>query len=327
MTASFNVDASCCCCNPLYKPQQQKHQQQQQQQQQQRMPWLPPPPWGLHGCRARGGPAASLQRLQQQPQLQQPPQQQQQQLLQASIRVTELSSKVVRFTLSNCDASIANALRRVMISEVPTLAIDLVTVYENTTVLHDEYIGFVLLYLLHPCFLLLLLLLQQCLCSDHCERCSVQYTLDATAADCDTLLVTHLDLTAEHGIGTYGGGPGGGLGGPPMPVPSPQEMQAEGIATGIPIVKLRKNQSLSMSCLATKWPPTSPVVKKQHPPLSSLSLSLWAACMLAVYVQHMRTHAFIGLQRCLHMRVVFIHSKYGARWVGACTAYLRCTYT
>ncbi|CAK51475.1 rna polymerase ii b3 subunit [Eimeria tenella] len=84
-----------------------------------------------------GGPAAALQRLQQQPQLQQ---QQQQQLMQAAIRVTELSNKVVRFTLSNCDASIANALRRVMISEVPTLAIDLVTVFENTSVLHDEYI-------------------------------------------------------------------------------------------------------------------------------------------------------------------------------------------
>ncbi|KAL8275628.1 hypothetical protein Esti_000579 [Eimeria stiedai] len=199
------------------------------------------------------GPAALLQRLQQQSQLQQSQlqQPQQQQLLQASIRVTELSSKVVKFTLSNCDASVANALRRVMISEVPSLAIDLVTVYENTTVLHDEYIGLsssVLLLLLLHLRLLLLLLLQQCLCSDHCERCSVQYTLDATAADCDTLVVTHLDLTAEHGIGTYGGG----LGGPPMPVPSPQEMQAEGSATGIPIVKLRKNQSLNMSCLATK---------------------------------------------------------------------------
>ncbi|CDJ57548.1 DNA-directed RNA polymerase II, putative [Eimeria maxima] len=86
-----------------------------------------------------GGPAAALQRLNQQPQLLQQ-QQQQQQLAQAAIRVTELSKNVVRFTLSNCDVSIANALRRVMISEVPTLAIDLVTVFENTSVLHDEYI-------------------------------------------------------------------------------------------------------------------------------------------------------------------------------------------
>ena len=61
---------------------------------------------------AIGGPAASLQRLNQQPQLLQ---QQQQQLAQAAIRVTELSNKVVRFTLSNCDVSIANALRRVMV--------------------------------------------------------------------------------------------------------------------------------------------------------------------------------------------------------------------
>ncbi|KAL8427349.1 hypothetical protein Efla_006909 [Eimeria flavescens] len=214
-----------------------------------------------------GGPAASLQRLQQQPQLQQP---QQQQLLQAAIRVSELSNKVVKFTLTNCDASIANALRRVMISEVPSLAIDLVTVYENTSVLHDEYI-------VHRLGLLPIdstnvdrfVSRDQCLCSDHCERCSVQYTLDATAADSDTLLVTHLDLMAEQTVGAYGGGPGG----PPMPVPSPQDMQAEGFSTGIPIVKLRKNQSINMSCLATKgigklhakWSPVATATYKCRP--------------------------------------------------------------
>lgn len=34
---------------------------------------------------------------------------------QISVSVTELSSKVVKFVLSNCDASVANALRRVMV--------------------------------------------------------------------------------------------------------------------------------------------------------------------------------------------------------------------
>ncbi len=46
----------------------------------------------------------------------------------------------IDFILENCDASIATALRRIMLSEIPTLAIHEVQVYENTSCLPDEYI-------------------------------------------------------------------------------------------------------------------------------------------------------------------------------------------
>ena len=46
----------------------------------------------------------------------------------------------VRFILSNCDISVANALRRVMIAEVPTMAIHFVDVIENTSPLSDEFL-------------------------------------------------------------------------------------------------------------------------------------------------------------------------------------------
>ncbi|XP_061385316.1 uncharacterized protein LOC133320734 [Danaus plexippus] len=57
------------------------------------------------------------------------------------IEITELTRNHVHFVLRNKDASFANALRRVMIAEVPTLAIELVTIYENTSVLHDEFLA------------------------------------------------------------------------------------------------------------------------------------------------------------------------------------------
>ena len=43
--------------------------------------------------------------------------------------------------LSETDTSMANTLRRIMIAEVPTLAIDLVEFHDNSSVLNDEYIA------------------------------------------------------------------------------------------------------------------------------------------------------------------------------------------
>ncbi|KAL0489048.1 hypothetical protein AKO1_013844 [Acrasis kona] len=54
------------------------------------------------------------------------------------LRITKIKDDVCEFVLRNVDTSIANALRRVMISEVPTIAIDLVDVENNTSVLTDE---------------------------------------------------------------------------------------------------------------------------------------------------------------------------------------------
>jgi DNA-directed RNA polymerase II subunit RPB3 len=52
-----------------------------------------------------------------------------------------ISPHEIKFILSDTDTSVANTLRRIMIAEVPTLAIDLVEFHENTTVLNDEYIA------------------------------------------------------------------------------------------------------------------------------------------------------------------------------------------
>jgi hypothetical protein len=47
----------------------------------------------------------------------------------------------VKFEHRDTDASITNALRRVTIAEAPTVAITLVEIEINSSVLNDEFIG------------------------------------------------------------------------------------------------------------------------------------------------------------------------------------------
>ena len=56
-------------------------------------------------------------------------------------RIRQLEADSCEFVLKGTDPSIANALRRVMLVDVPTIAIDLVEIEANSTVLNDEFIA------------------------------------------------------------------------------------------------------------------------------------------------------------------------------------------
>ena len=104
------------------------------------------------------------------------------------IELLSVQPHEIKFILSETDTSVANALRRIMIAEVPTLTIDLVEFYENSTVLNDEYIA-------HRLGLIPLRFQRadslkggdcteaftphyECVCDEHCMRCSVEFDLD-----------------------------------------------------------------------------------------------------------------------------------------------------
>ncbi|KAF8892876.1 DNA-directed RNA polymerase [Infundibulicybe gibba] len=57
------------------------------------------------------------------------------------VKVQRLSQRSIEFDLVGVDASIANAFRRIMIAEVPTVAIEHVYVWDNTTVVVDEVLA------------------------------------------------------------------------------------------------------------------------------------------------------------------------------------------
>jgi DNA-directed RNA polymerase II subunit RPB3 len=57
------------------------------------------------------------------------------------IEIQKLNHERIVFFVHNVDVSYCNSLRRIIMSDVETMAIDLVTIEENTSVLHDEYIA------------------------------------------------------------------------------------------------------------------------------------------------------------------------------------------
>ncbi|TFY63934.1 hypothetical protein EVG20_g6123 [Dentipellis fragilis] len=54
------------------------------------------------------------------------------------VKVQRLSGRSIEFDLVGVDASIANAVRRILIAEVPSIAVEYVYVWNNTTVMADE---------------------------------------------------------------------------------------------------------------------------------------------------------------------------------------------
>ena len=169
---------------------------------------------------------------------------------QPHVKVSTLRGDRIEFLLTRTDRSIANALRRVIIAETPTMAIDLVEIENNTSVLHDEFIS-------HRLGLIPLSSERveqykqrfECNCDDRCPNCSTEMVLSVTCEEA-TRDVTSQDLIPDDdstGI---------------RPVAGAAEGEREARAP-ILIAKLRKGQELKLRAIAkrgngkehAKWAP------------------------------------------------------------------------
>lgn len=59
----------------------------------------------------------------------------------ATIDVKELSNEHIQFDLVGVDTAVANAIRRVFLSDVPTVAIEKVFIVLNTSIVQDEVLA------------------------------------------------------------------------------------------------------------------------------------------------------------------------------------------
>lgn len=112
------------------------------------------------------------------------------------ITIHELKESSIKFTLSDSSVAFANSLRRLLLSEIPSLSVDLVEIENNYTVLPDEMIaqrlGLVPIYSGD-----LLNYKQDCACSSYCEQCAVVGFLDVYNSDPEVKLVTSNDINLE----------------------------------------------------------------------------------------------------------------------------------
>jgi DNA-directed RNA polymerase subunit D len=167
-------------------------------------------------------------------------------LASASVGVDEKSNERIVVRFSNIPRQYVNSLRRLAISEVPTLAIDDVVVLENSSVMHDEAVahrlGLVPLrtdpgrFVMPP----------ECDCKSTlgCSKCRVLLVLDAEANE-KTMVVTSGELVSE-------------------------DEMVKPVSKDIPIIVLAPNQKLKFEAYArlgigkdhAKWQPTSAAVVK-----------------------------------------------------------------
>jgi len=108
--------------------------------------------------------------------------------------------------VSNCDVGIAidymslsmvNALRRTMMGEIPTLAIELVKFEINTSIFHDEFITHRLgLIPLKSEKVIEFKFTRECNCDAHCYKCACYFTLDISCDD-DNKSVYSTDLITK----------------------------------------------------------------------------------------------------------------------------------
>jgi DNA-directed RNA polymerase II subunit RPB3 len=181
-------------------------------------------------------------------------------LLEPEIRILELSTYVIRFELLNTDLAVANSLRRVIIAEVPTMAIDLVEVKENTSALHDEFIAHRLgLIPLNSVDVDKFKFADKCICNSMCKECSVSFKLNQTCIDRDQLEVTSKHIQPLSMDTTV------------VPV---EYRDANGKPEDpVLIMKLSKNQQLDMNLVArkgiakthAKWSPVATCQMRKEP--------------------------------------------------------------
>jgi DNA-directed RNA polymerase subunit D len=161
------------------------------------------------------------------------------------IIISRLEDGITRFKLADSTPAFANALRRAMIGEVPTLAIESVRIYDNTSALFDEMLSHRLGLIPIVTDLTCYVRPEECSCGgEGCASCTAVFTMSVEGPG----MVYSRDLI-------------------------PQDPSARPALEDIPLVKLTKDQKVVLEARAvlsngrkhSKWQPTTACGFKNYP--------------------------------------------------------------
>jgi len=165
------------------------------------------------------------------------------------IKIVDKNDFSARLVIEGVDSAFINSLRRVVVAEVPAMAIDDVVVIENSSMLHDEILAHRLGFVPLKTDLDSYNLPEECSCKSElgCNLCRVSLTLDVEAGGNDRTVYSG-DLVSEN----------------PNIVP---------VSDRIPIVKLAPNQHLKLESYVrlgkgakhAKWQSVSMCAYKHFP--------------------------------------------------------------
>ncbi|MBN1357445.1 DNA-directed RNA polymerase subunit D [Candidatus Bathyarchaeota archaeon] len=165
------------------------------------------------------------------------------------IEVLEKDETNLSLIIRDADVPLMNALRRIVLAEVPSMAIDEVVMIENSSILQDEIIAHRLGLTPLKTDLDSYNLPEECECKSEfgCNLCRVTFTMDADSTE-GTRTVYSGELVSEN----------------PQIVP---------VSDKIPLIKLAKGQKLKLEAYArlgkgqthAKWQPVAVSAYKYYP--------------------------------------------------------------
>jgi DNA-directed RNA polymerase subunit D len=177
------------------------------------------------------------------------------------IEILDKTDDYMRFIVKGINVPFANALRRIILTEVPVMAIDELVILENSSMLNDEVLAHRMGFIPLKTDLDSYNLPEECTCKSEfgCNLCRLTLTLEAEAKE-KTMTVYSGDLKSEN-------------------------LDITPVSDEIPIVKLAPDQNVKLEAYArlgkgknhAKWQPVSMCTYKYLPQIK-IDLERCNAC-------------------------------------------------